>query len=70
MHRAFVSSGSQAMLEQLVKKRNGPRVPLGFRIEPKLKEALEKAAEQDERSVSSLVHQILSKAMRERKLLK
>jgi hypothetical protein len=58
------------MLDMLMKKRNGPRVPLGFRIEPTLKAALEKAAEQDERSLSSLVHQILSKAMRERKLLK
>jgi hypothetical protein len=33
--------------------------PLGFRIDPDLKSALEKAAKDDDRSVSSLVERIL-----------
>lgn len=33
--------------------------PLGFRVEPALKEALERAARDDERSVSSMVERIL-----------
>ena len=47
-----------------------PRVTLSFKVIPELKEALELAAAKDERSLSSLVQQILSKAMRERKYLK
>lgn len=33
--------------------------PLGFRVEPEIKEALEKAAKADDRSVSSMVERIL-----------
>ncbi|MFZ6762129.1 ribbon-helix-helix protein, CopG family [Pseudoroseomonas sp. WGS1072] len=33
--------------------------PLGFRVEPEIKAALEKAAKDDDRSVSSLVERIL-----------
>jgi hypothetical protein len=33
--------------------------PLGFRVEPDLKAALERAAKDDDRSVSSLVERIL-----------
>jgi hypothetical protein len=33
--------------------------PLGFRIEPEMKAALERAAKADDRSVSSLVERIL-----------
>ena len=47
-----------------------PRVTLSFKVVPELKEALERAAAKDERSLSSLVQQLLSKAMRERKYLK
>jgi predicted HicB family RNase H-like nuclease len=47
-----------------------PRVTLSFKVVPELKEALERAAAKDERSLSSLVQQLLSKAMRERKLMK
>lgn len=33
--------------------------PLGFRVEPELKASLERAAKDDDRSVSSLVERIL-----------
>lgn len=33
--------------------------PLGVRVEPEIKEALEKAAKADDRSVSSIVERIL-----------
>ncbi len=33
--------------------------PLGFRITPEMKDALERAAKDDDRSVSSLVERIL-----------
>lgn len=33
--------------------------PLGFRVEPEVKEALERAAKADRRSVSSMVEKIL-----------
>ena len=33
--------------------------PLGFRVEPEIKEALERAAKDDHRSVSSLIEKIL-----------
>lgn len=33
--------------------------PIGFRVEPEIKEALERAAKDDDRSVSSLVERIL-----------
>ena len=33
--------------------------PLGVRVEPEIKEALEKAAKDDDRSISSLVERIL-----------
>jgi len=40
--------------------------PLGFRVEPDLKAALEKAAKDDDRSVSSLVERILKAWLTER----
>lgn len=40
--------------------------PLGFRIDPKVKEALEKAAADDVRSVSSLCEKILVTWLREK----
>jgi predicted HicB family RNase H-like nuclease len=60
------------LLEVLMKKppEVTPRVTLSFKVVPELKEALERAAAKDERSLSSLVQQLLSKAMRERKLMK
>ena len=39
--------------------------PLGFRIEPEIKEALTVAAKEDHRSVSSLVELIIAKWLRE-----
>lgn len=44
--------------------------PLGFRVEPDLKAALEKAARDDDRSVSSLVLKVLRDHLRERGYLK
>ena len=41
-----------------------PLVPLGFRVDPEMKTALEKAAVDDERSVSSLVQKILREWLR------
>jgi hypothetical protein len=41
-----------------------PLVPLGFRVENEMKEALEKAAADDERSLSSLVQKILREWLR------
>jgi hypothetical protein len=38
--------------------------PLGFRVEPDLKAALEKAAAEDQRSVSSLILKILTDWLR------
>jgi hypothetical protein len=38
--------------------------PLGFRVEPEVKDALEKAAKADMRSVSSLIEKILSEWLR------
>ena len=43
--------------------------PLGFRVDPALKEALEKAAKEDSRSLSSLVQKILTEWARDRGLL-
>lgn len=40
--------------------------PLGFRVEPELKAALEEAAKQDRRSVSSLIEIILTDWLREK----
>jgi hypothetical protein len=40
--------------------------PLGFRIEPEIKEALVRAAKDDHRSVSSLVELVLARWLRER----
>jgi hypothetical protein len=40
--------------------------PLGFRIEPELKAALEKAAEDDGRSVSSFVERVLIAHLRDK----
>jgi len=40
--------------------------PIGFRVEPELKVALEKAAQDDRRSLSSLVEIILSDWLREK----
>ncbi|TIQ10995.1 hypothetical protein [Mesorhizobium sp.] len=39
--------------------------PLGFRVEQELKEALERAAKDDLRSVSSMVEKILTMYLRE-----
>jgi hypothetical protein len=41
-----------------------PLVPLGFRVENEMKDALEKAAADDERSLSSLVQKILREWLR------
>lgn len=43
---------------------------LGFRIDPKLKAALEKAAKDDLRSTSSMVEKILMEWLREKGYLK
>jgi predicted HicB family RNase H-like nuclease len=62
-----------SFLEVLMKKplvEGTPRATLSFKVVPELKDALERAAAKDERSLSSLVQQLLSKAMRERKLMK
>lgn len=40
--------------------------PLGFRVEQDLKEALERAAKDDDRSVSSLVERILKSWLTEK----
>lgn len=40
--------------------------PLGVRVEPEIKEALEKAAKDDDRSVSSMVERILKAWLTER----
>lgn len=40
--------------------------PLGFRVEPEIKEALERAAKDDMRSVSALIQKILSDWLREK----
>jgi hypothetical protein len=47
-----------------------PLVSLGFRVDHEFKEALEKAAEDDERTLSSLVQKVLREWLRERKYLK
>lgn len=44
--------------------------PLGFRVDPDLKDALERAAREDDRSVSSLVLKVLREWLRERGYLK
>jgi hypothetical protein len=46
------------------------RDTLSFKVTVELKAALEKAAAQDDRTLSSLVQHLLAKAMRERRLLK
>ncbi|WP_292501017.1 hypothetical protein [Mesorhizobium sp.] len=40
--------------------------PLGFRVEQELKEALERAAKDDLRSVSSMVEKILTMYLRDK----
>ena len=40
--------------------------PLGFRVEPEIKAALERAAKDDDRSVSSLVERVLKAWLVER----
>ena len=40
--------------------------PIGFRVEPKLKEALEKAARYEDRSVSSLVTIVLKSWLKDK----
>lgn len=40
--------------------------PIGFRVEPELKDALEKAAKEDRRSLSSLVEIILIDWLRDK----
>jgi hypothetical protein len=44
--------------------------PLGVRLDPEVKEALERAAKDDRRSLSSLIDKILSDWLRERSYLK
>lgn len=44
--------------------------PLGVRVEPDIKEALERAAKDDDRSVSSLVERILKAWLVEKGYLK
>lgn len=46
------------------------KTPLGFRVDPDLKAALETAAKQDSRSLSSLVVKILTDWARAQGLLK
>ncbi|MBP2303293.1 hypothetical protein [Azospirillum picis] len=43
--------------------------PLGFRVQPEVKEALEQAAKADMRSVSSLCEKILTEWLQERGFL-
>lgn len=43
--------------------------PLGVRVEPEIKEALERAAKADDRSVSSLVERILKQWLIEKGFL-
>jgi hypothetical protein len=43
--------------------------PLGVRVEPEIKEALERAAKDDDRSISSLVERILRSWLVEREYL-
>ncbi len=43
----------------------GKTAPISFRIDPELKDALERAAKDDMRSLSSMVEKILTTAMRE-----
>lgn len=43
--------------------------PLGVRVEPEIKDALERAAKADDRSVSSLVERILRGWLEERGFL-
>lgn len=40
--------------------------PLGFRVDPEVKAAIEKAAQADDRSVSSLIERILKDWLRRR----
>lgn len=40
--------------------------PLGVRVEPEVKEALERAAKEDDRSISSLVERILKQWLMEK----
>jgi len=43
---------------------------LGVRVEPEIKEALERAAKDDHRSMASLIEKILAEAMRKGGYLK
>jgi hypothetical protein len=43
------------------------KVPLGARVEPAIKEAIEKAAKQERRSLASLVEVILADWLKARK---
>lgn len=61
---------SIAMLEEVRKMGNPPKdAPLGFRIPLEVKQALEKAAHADDRSVSSLVMRIVVEWLKRRKYL-
>lgn len=44
--------------------------PLGFRVEPEMKSALEQAAKDDRRSVSSLVEKVLAEWLTEKGYLR
>lgn len=43
--------------------------PIGFRIDPEVKKALERAAKDDMRSMSSLIEKVLVEWLRERNYL-
>jgi len=45
-------------------------LPISFRLSPEKKEALEKAAEDDSRSVSSMLEKIVSDHLRDKGYLK
>jgi len=47
-----------------------PKIPLGARVDPATKAAIEKAAKKETRSLSNLVELILVDWLRQKKLLK
>ncbi len=56
--------------EQMSKKPTKPAVVTTIRFDPVVKAALEKAAKEDARTVSSLVQKVLSDWLKERKFLR
>jgi len=57
------------MMAKATRKKNKD-APLGFRVPLDVKRALERAAQADERSVSSLVQKVLADWLRAREFLK